>query len=202
MPDSDIGDLPAASVPLDGTELLPIVQGGTTEKVTSLQAAPITVKALTANATANATTTAAKITGLDLTVGVGTYMFEYFIRYQAAALTTGVKFDVNHSGTVSTFQYWQMWADVSATAATAAPDQDQILATGGVIGAFAYRAKGTATRGTTLSVDTINADMLMVMQGLMIVTASGDLQLYHASEVAASSQVMAGSCLRLTRVAT
>jgi hypothetical protein len=141
------------------------------------------------------------VTGLDQTVAPGTYIFEYYIRYQAAALTTGVKFDVNHSGTVTSFVWNQRWVDVSATASTAAADQDNIQAAGAVVGGFASRAKGTAGRGTTLSVDTANADMLMIIEGVAVVTVSGDLQLYHGSEVAFASTVKAGSSLRLTKVA-
>lgn len=201
MADTEFSDLTAVTLPLDGTELLPIVQSGTSKKITALQLGGFATKALTSDASSNSTTTTAKITGLDLATGVGTFIFEYFIRYQAGATTTGVKFDVNHTGTVTHFQWWQSWADVSATAATAAPDQDQILSTGGVQGLFASRAKGTAGRGTTLSVDTANADMMMLIQGFMIVTVSGNLELYHASEVAAASTVKAGTILRLTRAA-
>jgi uncharacterized Zn-binding protein involved in type VI secretion len=42
--------------------------------------------------------------------------------------------------------------------------------------------------------------MLSIVEGMMIVTVSGTLQLLHGSEVAASSQVMAGSSLVLIRV--
>lgn len=148
----------------------------------------------------NSTTTPAKITDLDETLGPGTYTFKYYIRYQAAALTTGVKFSVNHSGTVTAFVANVSWVDVSATAATAAPDQNQVIATGAIVGAFAARAKSTAGWGTTLSVDAINSDMLMIIEGLVVVSVSGDLQLYHGSEVAAPSTVKTGSSVIITKV--
>lgn len=148
----------------------------------------------------NLTATPAKINELDQTLGVGTYTFKYSIRYQAAAATTGVRFSVNHSGTVTTFLANVRWVDVSAAASTAAPDQDEVLATGAVVGAFAARAKSITGWGTTLSVDAANADMLMIIEGLVVVTASGDLQLYHGSEVAASSTVKIGSSLVITKV--
>ena len=66
---------------------------------------------------------------------------------------------------------------------------------------MASRAKGTAGRGTTLSVDTINADMMMVIEGLMIVTVAGDLQLYHGSENAVATTIKTGSSLVLTKTA-
>jgi hypothetical protein len=63
------------------------------------------VVALSSDASANSTTTLAGITGLDVTVGAGTYYFKYIIRYQAAATTTGVKFSVTHTGTVQLSMY-------------------------------------------------------------------------------------------------
>jgi hypothetical protein len=41
----------------------------------------------------------------------------------------------------------------------------------------------------------------LAQRDIMVVTASGDMQLQHASEVAAASTVMAGSLLMLTKVA-
>lgn len=147
----------------------------------------------------NSTTTPTEVAGLSLTLPAGTYTFQYYIDYQAAAATTGVKFDVNFTGTVTRIVWNQSWVDVSATASTAVPDQDAIIATGQVIGAFASRAKGTAGRGVTLSVDTINADMLMIIEGVMTVSTGGSLALWHGSEVAAASTVKAGSVLLVDR---
>jgi hypothetical protein len=152
----------------------------------------------------NSTTTAAKITGLDLTCGVGTWIFEYLVLYQAAAATTGVKFSVNHTGTVTSFVYdiYGVSADTTATATqTALMDQDVATTTGGLMEAWAARAKSTAAGASISSgTDTLAADMLMLVTGLAVVTASGNMELYHASEVAAATTVRAGSGLRLTKI--
>ena len=161
---------------------------------------PVTVKELTADQS-NSTSTPTKVTGLDQATGTGVFTFKYTVCYQSSALTTGVKFDVNYSGTVTRFIWRQTCTDVSATASTNAPDQDQIIAAGGVLSSMASRAKGTAGRGTTLSVDTINADMMMVIEGLMIVTVAVDLQLYHGSENAVATTIKTGSSLVLTKTA-
>ncbi len=95
----------------------------------------------------------------------------------------------------------QRWSDLSALASTAVPDQDNIGAAGHVMGSFASRAKGTAGRGTTLSVDTAAADMLMIIEGLCVVSVSGNLQLYHGSEVAAQSSIMTGTALIVRQIA-
>ena len=148
----------------------------------------------------NATTTPTKVTGLDQATEIGTFVFQYMIRYRSTATTTGVRFDVNYTGTITSFVWNQRWVDASSTASTAAPDQDEILAAGAVIGAFASRAKGTAGRGTTLSVDTANADMLMIIEGLMVVTVAGNLELYHGSETAVTTSIEADSVLMIIQV--
>lgn len=153
----------------------------------------------------NSTTTAAKLTGLDAVVGVGTWLFEYFILYQAAATTTGVKFSVNHTGTVTSFVYdlYGLSADTTATATQSAlMDQDVLTTTGGLFEVWGARAKTTAAAvGPTSGVDTANADMFLMITGLAVVTVTGNIELYHASEVAAASTVKAGTALRLTKVA-
>lgn len=199
MADIKISALTAATDLTDADEFV-VNDGGTSKKITPLLMERFHTKAV-ATQVNNSTTTAATITELDMTLPAGTYVFQYFIRYQSAATTTGVKFDVNHSGTVTAFVWNQRWSDLSATASTAVPDQNAIGAAGHVMGTFASRAKGTAGRGVTLSVDTINADMLMIIEGLCIVTVSGDLQLYHGSEVAAQSSVMPGTALIVRQVA-
>lgn len=159
------------------------------------------VKALASDATANATTTAAKITSLDQLAGVGTFVFQYFIRYVTSIISTGVKFSVNHTGTVTTFVDNMRYVDAAATASTGAPKQAQNASTAGVMGAYSARAKSTAAdMGPTLSADAIT-DSLMIIEGLMIVTATGNIELYHASETAASTTVKAGTSLILTRTA-
>lgn len=147
----------------------------------------------------NSTTTLTELTGMSLTTGTGTFFFRYMVLYQAAATTTGVRFSVNHTGTVSFFvANWHV-VDNTATASTAAADQDAVASTAQVYSAYAARAKATTGWGTTISVDTANSDMLAVVEGLCGVTADGDIELWHGSEVAAASTVKAGSSLVLIR---
>jgi hypothetical protein len=160
----------------------------------------ITTKRLAAQTT-RTTVTPAIVTGLSLSTEVGVYTFKYYLIYRSTNTNTGVRFDVNYTGTVTNFVWIQRWVDVSATASTAAPDQDEIIAAGGVIGGFSSRAKGTAGRGTTLSVDTANADMLMILEGIMVVTVAGSLDLYFAGETTTSVSLEAGSALVVTPIA-
>ena len=149
----------------------------------------------------NSTTTPTSVSGLiSDSLPVGTYNFTYQIRYQSSAATTGVKFDVNFTGTATSVVWNQTYVDTSATAATAVPDQDAVGAAAQVLGAFASRAFGTAGRGVTLSVDTANADMLTTIYGTFTVSVAGQLDLYHGSETANATSAMAGSNLVLQKV--
>lgn len=161
--------------------------------------AAVTYKRLASDYT-NSTVTASKVTNLDFPVPAGTYVFEYYLLYQSAATTTAIKLSVNHSGTVSKIAYWARNLTGLATAADGIGDQDVLTTTGGVMQGWAARAKSAAATMVGVGVDTANADMLMVVEGIVIVTADGNLELYGASEVAASLiTILAGSSLRLTR---
>lgn len=143
----------------------------------------------------NSTTTLTEVTALSLLLQPGTYAWRYVIRYQAGATTTGVRFSVNFSGTVTSFLAQRTWVASINTTSSDAPTQTMVAALGGVQSAFNARAKSTAGWGTTLSVDSANADMLEIIEGSMVVTVAGDLELWHGSEVAAASTVKAGTML-------
>lgn len=212
MADSKISALTAASAVAAANEFA-INEAGASKKVTAAQIAAYfqsrvngpsgaageykTLQKLSANATANATTTLATVmttTG----VGVGTWKFRYSIIYQAGATTTGVNFAIGHSGTVSKIVANSSFPTSGGTAANglalgAGTDTASLLEGKGV------RALSTKM-GSTLGVDVANANNLIEISGIIVVTASGDLTLQHASEVAASSQVMADTCLELTKI--
>lgn len=203
MADTKFSALPSVTTPTL-TDEFPCVQGGVPKKVTPAlleELLGVRKKRLAADAVSTSTTPA-KVTGLDLATGVGTFLFEYYVRWRTATATTGIKFDVNHSGTVTSFVWQQRWVDTSATAATAVPDQDAVAAAGQVQGVFGSRAKGTAGRGVLLSADTVNLDMLTIIEGIAVVTVTGNMELYHGAEVGAAGNVsvMADSVLRLTKV--
>ena len=158
-------------------------------------------KTLTADQSSSSVTLA-KVTNLDIVaVPVGVYTFKYMIRYQSAVTTTGARFSVNFSGTTPWFNALIMWADVGSASSSGAVDQDQVLTTGAVVGVFASRTKSALGWGTTISVDTANADVLAIIEGTFEVSVAGNIELFHGSEVAGGvSTVKVGSNLILTKV--
>jgi hypothetical protein len=147
----------------------------------------------------NSTATATEVTGLSTATAIGNFYFKYLIVYQSGATTTGVKFSVNYDGTVTTFVYNWYAVNALATAADGNADQDVSTTTGGLFFVNAGRAKSTAGIGASVSVDTANSDMFAIIEGLMIVTVAGNIELWHASETTAISTVKAGSSLILTK---
>jgi len=158
----------------------------------------VTWQKLSANAAANATTALATVmttTG----VGAGTWSFKYKVRYQSSATGTGVALVVNHTGTTGAFVASWWMVSTGAAAATGVADQVSAIVTGQMVEGKSERVKNTASSASA-GVDTINADMLAVIEGFIVVTVSGSLELRHASETANSTQVMADTLLELNKV--
>lgn len=201
MADTKISALTAASLPLTGAEELALVQSGASRKV---RADDLTnVKKAVTTSQANSTVTPASVTALEASLVPGTYTFKYWIVYQSAATATGIEMMANHTGTVTRLVATWYSLTTGGAAATGITDQAS-TATAQLIEGKGQRASASAagSTGATQGVDTANADQLAVMEGVVVVTATGTLRLMFASEVAASAvTIMPGTSLVLTRIA-
>jgi len=199
MADTKISALTAATLPLDGTELLAVVQGGTSKKVTKADFSVIDVVKTLTTTQANSTVTAAAATELAVTVDVGTYLVKYWVVYQAAATTTGIQMYLDHTGTATRLAATWYTLTTGTTASSGVADQATTL-TAQVMEGKGQRADNVAS-GPTQGVDTANADQFAVMEGIITVTVSGTLNFMFNSEVAASAVTLqVGSSLVLTKV--
>jgi len=199
--DNNGTDYEIYSTNLRAGETLEYVEGIGWFIAASSAPAGFTLKALASDYT-NSTTTLTAVTGLTVTADVGNYLFRYGLIYQSAATTTGIRISANHTGTVTEFVYNWYFTDNTATAATAAADQDAVGAAGQVFSVFAARAKSTTGAGTSISVDTANSDMFLIVEGMCVVTVSGNLELWAGSEIAASNiTIKDGSQLMLVKAA-
>lgn len=158
----------------------------------------VRMKALTADQS-NSTATLTAVSGMNVTTGLGSFQFYYAIIHKAGVTTTGVRFSVNHTGTVTSFVAQLRNVTAATLNSDANPDQDVVTAAMGIQQAFAARAKSTTGWGTTLGQDTADADMLTIIEGAMVVTVDGNIELWHGSETTAISTVKAGSTLLLGR---
>jgi len=218
MADTKISALAAASAAA-GTNELAINEAGTSKKLTVAQllalfqtlisgnsgacngnAAPtVTRQILTANAAANSTTSVATVmttTGLP----AGTYRYRYDVIGQSATATVSLKFAIDATGTVIKHLTRLIFPSAGVTAATGLVDQESNPTTGSVLAHASTRADATVL-GPHTDVDTINADIHYVIEGILVTSTSGDLLLRHASETATSTQVMAKTMLELVRLA-
>jgi hypothetical protein len=154
---------------------------------------------LSADATANATTTNAVVM-TTTSLPAGTYYYRYDIIAQSTATTTSLKFAVDSTATVTKHLYHLFFPSAGVTAATGAVDQELNATTGAVWAHESTRVDNT-TLGPTTDVDTANADVHYVIEGWLVTSTSGNLTLAHGSETAVSTQVRAGTALQLRRFA-
>lgn len=215
MADQKISDLPAATAVVDANEFV-INEGGTSKKVTAAQIEAYlhtaiagntgaagqrqTTEVLSSNSsdvTSTTPTTVMTITG----VGAGTWRVKATLIYQTAATTTGIGIVLNHTGTVTRFVSNWIQLTTGGAAATGIGDQATATAGGQLVEGKAERVKNTLS-SMTVGVDTANADQLVVMDAIIVVTVSGSLELKIATEVAGSAaRLMAGSVIELSKVA-
>lgn len=149
----------------------------------------------------SSSTTPDEVTGISLTTGLGKFDFRYkLITTASTALTGPPKLSVNHTGTVTEFNYWVYTVQAATAAADGTVDGDVSLATGGLVIGNAARAKSTAGL-TAFAQHDLTTAVMYVVEGVCVVSVDGDLELWHGSETAAvASVVKAGSGLRLIRL--
>lgn len=202
MADTKISALTAVATPA-GTDELAVNQASASKKMTLAQIKAFsnqdTIKVVAADQ-ANSTITAAAVTDLSLTVAAGTYLAKYWIVYRSAATTTGIQMYLRHGGTTTRMAATWYTLTTGGAAATGIADQ-ATTTTAQMMEGKAQRASNVAS-GAMAGVDSANADQFAVMEGLVIVTVSGTLDLMFNSEVAASAvTIMTGTSLVLSKVA-
>lgn len=160
----------------------------------------LTWQALTSNS-ADITSVTPTVVMTTTGLGSGTWAFRYLLLYQTAATTTGIGFCVNHTGTTGNFG--SMWTHITTGGAAATGVGDGVAATnaGQMAEGKSERVINTCSSASA-GVDTQNATILAVMEGVVVVTASGQLELKMRTEIAGSAvRLMAGSCLELHKIA-
>lgn len=201
MADTKVSALTSASTPLDGTELVYIVQGGNSRKVAVDQLSEFQRGVVATDVTMSSTTPAA-VTDLNLTLVAGTYNIKIWMLLQSAATGTGIGVHLNASGGTVTHIAATWYSLTTGTTATSGVmDQASVAATFQTMEGRAQRANNT-TGGVFGGVDTANADQFAVLEGIVVVTATTTLQTMLASETAGTNvKMLAGSNIRAVKVA-
>lgn len=208
MADTKISALTAATAGAAANEF-PINEAGTSKKLTLtqiatyLQSVGMPIVARLASDHAISATTATKVTLGATALVAGTYVFKYSLIVQAATATVSPTYGINFTGTAAVRKMTLIYVDTGGLA-TGLGTADDVgtsagsMMSGTTVTAFSTTAPNMAHNG---GVGTINADVFVTIEGIMIVTASGDLELWHGSETATSTTIKAGSSLVVNRTA-
>jgi hypothetical protein len=131
----------------------------------------------------NNTMNLADVTGLSLAIAANkTYHFKFVVIFRSDTITTGIKLAVNGPSGFTDLAYQRLLAVG--------------LSTSGYGAARAYDTMGSST-----SVDTANANMAGVVEGIVVNgSTAGDLILRFAAETTGTVKVVAGSCGLLWRM--
>jgi hypothetical protein len=152
----------------------------------------------------NATTTGTKVTGLAKTLAAGTYRFEYSLLVQTTTASSGILFGLNFTGTHTVLIAHEIYLGTGTLAATGTIDDAHTSAL-----AQLFEGGGTVTETTTapdmnviITFNAANTSYLVRIIGIIVVTVTGDLELWASSEVGTvTATIKANSSLMLTKVA-
>jgi len=148
-------------------------------------------------------TTGTAVTGLELAnIQPGTYVFKYALIVQSATSTVGPMLGINFTGTGAPRMHFR-FADATTVVTAEVHSMDNQGNKGfGFISGMASNAETTTApdMGTTVGVAATATDILCFIEGVIIVTAVGNLELWHSSETATATSVEVGSSVILTRI--
>lgn len=150
-----------------------------------------------------ASATGTEVTDLSVTLVAGTYTFTYYLITQAANTTVGLSLGVNYTGTVTRMGAFMRYVDTGTTATTGVADDVSAAGVESIHGSFAANSKSSTTPnlGPLTNHVAATADTLVIVEGIMVVSDGGDIELWHASDAANNTSLMVGSSLVLLRTA-
>ena len=208
MADTKISALTAVATPAS-TDEFATNQGAVSKRVTLaqieayLQSRGMSKTDFLSSDYTNATTTGTSVTGLAFTgLVAGTYLVQWTLFVASDTTTTSFKFGVNYTGTVTRMMNMAQFPSAGVTAATGTMI-DVANATTGQVLAYANSTTETTTApnlGPWVGVTTINVFHRIMVESLVVVSDSGDLELWAGAEVATTITIKAGSMGVLHRV--
>jgi hypothetical protein len=150
-------------------------------------------------------TTGTEVTDLQQTLEAGTYTFTYALIVRSATATVSPMLGVNFTGTGSPRMHFRFADATSAiTAEVHTMDNEGVLTFGYISGMATNTETTTAPNMGTTATNAVAAtatDILCFIEGIIVVTGSGDLELWHSSETATNTSVEVGSSLVVVRTA-
>lgn len=183
----------------------PLNAAGASKKASGQQLADLLgfEKAALSSAYTNSTVTGTEVTGLSKTLVAGTYRFSYYLIIRSAATGTGPGFGINYTGTATSLVATLYYQGTGTTASTGVVDD----ANTGVAAEQVIEGCVTITESTTApnlnvltGVGAAGADCAVFIEGVIVTSDGGDLELWANSETATVQiDVRAGSNLLICR---
>lgn len=205
MVDTKISALTANS-PLELANEFPINDAGATKKgsLTDLARLIGMTKTVLGSDYTNNSTTGTEVTGLSQTLVAGTYRFSFFLVCRSAATTTALDFGINYTGTITAASCaWRtVIGTTGAAAATGVADGTLSTATGNLMEHWSAVTESTTApnMGAFTGVASANESFIVEVEGNLVCSDGGDLELWVASEVGSSTvTLMTGSNLIVIR---
>lgn len=209
MADTKISALAAASAAAAANELA-INEAGTSKKITITQLQTLLqtlgMPRITRLGSQHSisSTAGTEVTGLQQTLEAGTFTFTYWLIVRSATGTVSPMYGVNFTGTHTVLNMHMRYADDTTALTGQVGEADNQGNTGfGFIGGMAQNTESTTApnMGHTVGVGATAADILIIIDGLIIVTVTGDLEFWHSSETNTATSIEVGSSLVVTRTA-
>ena len=206
---TEITSLGAAAA-LAAADVFPVNQTATAKKstltqlVTFLQTLGMPRVKQLASQHSVASATATKVTSLDITLEAGTYTYQYTGLCRSAGTGVGPQFGVNFSGTAAVKSIGMRFWDATTAISAEVHIMDNVgIKTAGFVSGMCHNAYSTTSPnlGTTVGVTATGSDIPVIIEGMLLVTVSGDLQLYVGSEDTTAVTLEAGSSLVVIRTA-
>lgn len=157
------------------------------------------------NAHTLASTTATEVTEISTALTAGTYVYKYSLRVQSSATGTGLGFGINYTGTATSLVATAYWLGTGTAASTGVLDdstEDLGPAAEQIIEGGTFNTESTTNPNMDVmaGVAAANQDAYVTIEGVIVVSDIGDIELWHNSETAANTSVMPGSSLVITQI--
>lgn len=147
--------------------------------------------------------TGTEVTGLQHSLTAGTYTFTYYLITQTANTTVGKAFGINYTGTAVSLTAWLRYADTGTAASTGIADADTAGIAEEIHGIFATRTESTTAPdlGPLTNHAASATNTMMVLEGVIVVSDAGDLELWTNSDAATQTSVEVGSSVIVMKTA-
>jgi hypothetical protein len=208
----DAADLLAAAAAFTSGTTFPVIQSAAAKEATLAQlitylqtlGMPRVLKLGSQHSVSS--TTGTKVTGLDMTLEAGTYQYKYDLLIQQATSTSDApQFGINFStGTAAVKAHGLRFWDATTAITAAVHIMDNIgIKTAGFIDGMVSNAYTTTApdMGTTIGVAATGVNIYCIIEGIIVVTVQGNLELWRAAEGANASTTEIGSSLTVIRTA-